>query len=183
MHTLSSSSRHSRPQSREASLDEKREGLHRRRRSSYSPDSPGSDFSLWSDTGDLVDQLAEEDPLRPRAPGQSIDSARGNRGQGRAQRRVHYADDETGEKHTFGGAPRNKEDIPIPNFQRRPANKGQRLLAAIMAPNDGPSRVHGLHGKKLMYGRLYLLDIIHVHASFADLSTDTLPVFLSRWVW
>jgi hypothetical protein len=21
----------------------------------------------------------------------------------------------------------------------------------IMAPNDGPSRIHGLHGKKLMY--------------------------------
>ncbi|GAB7345179.1 hypothetical protein MBLNU457_3562t1 [Dothideomycetes sp. NU457] len=153
LHTLSSTSRTSRSQSREVSREEQREGLHHRNRSSYShpPDSPGSDFSLWSDTGDLVDQFAEEDPLRPRQTGESIELQRRPTSRSRSRKRVHYQDNEEEEKHTFRGAPKKKEDIPIPNPTRQPAHIGQRLLAAVMAPNDGPSRIHGLHGKKLIY--------------------------------
>ena len=42
------------------------------------------------------------------------------------------------------------EDIEIPDPGPRTISKAERLLARIMAPNDGPSRIHGLHGKKLM---------------------------------
>lgn len=44
-----------------------------------------------------------------------------------------------------------KEDIEIPEPGPRSISKPARILAAIMAPNDGPSRIHGLHGKKLLY--------------------------------
>lgn len=90
--------------------------------------------------------------MRPRPLGGSIDHTSESKSRSRSKRRVHYQDDEgTGEKHVSRGAPKNKEDIPIPNPPRVPANWGQRLLGTIMAPNDGPSRVHGLHGKKLIY--------------------------------
>lgn len=39
--------------------------------------------------------------------------------------------------------------MPTPRRQR--ISVGERWLAAIMAPEDGPSRMHGLHGKKLMF--------------------------------
>lgn len=166
MHSISSSSRasnsHTAIGSREASFDEKREGLHHRTRSwssNHSLDSPvGSEFSLWSDTGDLVDQLAaEEDPLRPRG-----DLANGGRDEeyelaerkpkrGRGGKKIRYQSHEKGEKSAVPPAPKRKEDIPIPNPTRQPVGLGHRLLAAIMAPNDSPSRMHGLHGKKLIY--------------------------------
>ncbi|KAF1810148.1 high affinity glucose transporter [Eremomyces bilateralis CBS 781.70] len=95
----------------------------------------GSDFSFWSDTGDLVDQLAaEEDPLTVRLAHQldELDPSSG-KSRGKAHKRVR------------------KEDIPIPSPPPRKISRGERLLAAIMSPRDGPSRLHGLHGKKLIY--------------------------------
>jgi hypothetical protein len=44
-----------------------------------------------------------------------------------------------------------KEDIEIPDIGPRTISKAEKILAAIMAPNDGPSRIHGLHGKKLVF--------------------------------
>jgi hypothetical protein len=65
---------------------------------------------------------------------------------------VHYLPDEAGsEKRRRGpGVVRRKEDIPIPNPPPRHIPWGERLIVLAMAPNDGPSRLHGLHGKKLM---------------------------------
>jgi hypothetical protein len=44
-----------------------------------------------------------------------------------------------------------KEDIEIPDPGPRTISKAEQIIAAIMAPNDRPSRIHGLHGKKLVF--------------------------------
>lgn len=131
LHTLSSS---------RSSTDEKRDRRH------SSSDSEHSELdSLWSDTGDLVDQLGdEEDPLQARLR-QSQEFGASSGPHRRHPRHVHYADDSEKPGRI------RKEDIEIPNVPRRLASRGDRILAAIMAPNDGPSRMHGLHGKKLIY--------------------------------
>lgn len=133
------------------------------RRSSLSEaddeDDDASDFSTWTDTGDLVDQLADqEDPLstalaselpsRFKERGAITGAARSGASR---KKRVHYdfSESETEKKKT--GVVKRKEDIPIPNPPPRRISIGERLLVLIMAPNDGPSRLHGLHGKKLMY--------------------------------
>ena len=156
LHTLSNSSRPltRRPSSSQSdSQDEKA----RDRRSS---DSAGSEFSLWSDTGrsetgDLVDQLADEDdPLHFRANGSLDEEEVGlaSRRRGRRTKRVRYHEDtDFSSKEAYSGVPKKKEDIPVPDPQRKPISRGEKLLAIIMAPRDGPSRIHGLHGKKLMY--------------------------------
>jgi len=153
LHTLSSASRRGR--SRQESYDEKYEDRQRLRRSASfdaDDDDEGSEFSLWSDTGDLVDQLAEqEDPLAVRLEEQPYGSHRRGKGQ---QKSVRYASaNGHGEKEKphRAGVVKRKEDIPIPNPPPRRLNWGERLLARIMAPGDGPSRMHGLHGKKLIY--------------------------------
>jgi sugar porter (SP) family MFS transporter len=151
LHTLTSSSRRRHSSD---SFDEKDGDRARLRRSGSDFDEEGSDFSVWSDTGDLVDQLAEqEDPLAPKAR-RSFDSQR-RRGKG-AGRRVRYASadghhSEEKERHHHPGVVKRKEEIPIPNPPAPRLNWGQRALALIMAPGDGPSRIHGLHGKKLIY--------------------------------
>jgi sugar porter (SP) family MFS transporter len=122
-----------------SSFDEKRysDGSRHRR----SSDSAHSDFSLWSDTGDLVDQFDnEDDPLRAalNPQHQSPSSRR------KTTKHVRY------QSGTKEGAI-NKNDIPIPNPPPRQISQAERILAFIMAPNDGPSRMHGLHGKKLIY--------------------------------
>ncbi|KAH0341071.1 general substrate transporter, partial [Aureobasidium melanogenum] len=122
-----------------SSFDEKRysDGSRHRR----SSDSAHSDFSLWSDTGDLVDQFDnDDDPLRAalNPQHQSPSSRRKN------TKHVRY------QSGTKEGAI-NKNDIPIPNPPPRQISQAERILAFIMAPNDGPSRMHGLHGKKLIY--------------------------------
>jgi hypothetical protein len=101
-----------------------------------------------SDTGDLVDQLAEsEDPLH--AALRAADPSSAGPSSRRAARRVHYLPDEAGSEKKRAGVVR-KEDIPIPNPPPRRIPWGERLIVLAMAPNDGPSRLHGLHGKKLM---------------------------------
>ncbi|KAH0010257.1 general substrate transporter, partial [Aureobasidium melanogenum] len=122
-----------------SSFDEKRysDGSRHRR----SSDSAHSDFSLWSDTGDLVDQFDnEDDPLRAalNPQHQSPSSRR------KPTKHVRY------QSGTKEGAI-SKNDIPIPNPPPRQISQAERILAFIMAPNDGPSRMHGLHGKKLIY--------------------------------
>lgn len=102
------------------------------------------DFSLWSDTGDLVDQL-EDDPLAARIH-PSLD-----RGPPRNSKRVRYAPNEKHSQQRQSGVHLRKEDISVPTPPRHPLNWGQRLLVRTMAPNDSSSRMHGLHGKKLIY--------------------------------
>lgn len=154
LHTLSSSSRRGRHSS-EDDYDEKAEDRRRLRRSgSFDDSEAGSDFSLWSDTGDLVDQLADqEDPLAVRLR-RSFEDHHSPHRRGRSQqKRVRYASaDGGGEKqrgHT--GAVRRKEDIRIPSPLPGRVGIGQKLLAAAIMPGDSHARMHGLHGKKLIY--------------------------------
>ncbi|KAL2351253.1 MFS monosaccharide transporter-like protein [Cryomyces antarcticus] len=154
LHTLSSSSR---PYDTDRSSfhdgsAEKRRG----RRSSISSESTGSDFSLWSDTGDLVDQLADdEDPLRIRLR-QSLEEQQiggSTKQRGRSSKRVRYRSQEgASEKrsHPQTGVVRRKEDIRIPSPPPRKISRAENILAAVMS-GDRPSRMHGLHGKKLLY--------------------------------
>lgn len=139
LHTLSSSARSRDADSAHLLHDHDKDDSPR---SSFDTPSGDSDFDLWSDTGDLVDQLADqEDPLRIRLE----EGARPPKSR-RQQKRVRYASqDGLGEKHSI-----RKEDIEIPDPGPRSISKAEKILAAIMAPRDGPSRIHGLHGKKLM---------------------------------
>lgn len=159
MHTLSSAARrlnHHRRHSSTESFDEKASDRERLRRSHSFDDDEDSDFSLWSDTGDLADQLDEEDPLAGRVRGSSEELHRRGRS---SQKRVRYASasgEKEGSRHhrhrSASGVPRRKEDIHVPTPPPRRLNWGERLLAAALMPGaDGPSRMHGLHGKKLIY--------------------------------
>jgi hypothetical protein len=145
LHTLSSSSR---PYNRVSpSPVDSSEEKHGSSRSSISGD---SDFS---DTGDLVDQLAnEEDPLtiqlRPSLE-EELPRASSKHSGGRQKKRVRIHPD--AKENEKSGAVKRKEDIPIPSPPPGKLSFGERLLVLAMAPNDGPSRIHGLHGKKLMY--------------------------------
>ncbi|KAG9195684.1 high affinity glucose transporter [Alternaria panax] len=112
-------------------------------RSSFDTPDSDSDLSVWSDTGDLVDQLADrQDPLR-------INLEAGNSSRpGKKQKRARFASPDLHEKGAHG---LRLQDIEIPDPGPRTISKAEKILAAVMAPNDGPSRIHGLHGKKLIY--------------------------------
>lgn len=124
-----------------------------------------SDFSLFSETGDLADQLDDEDPLHLRLR-QSLEQelpkgqrrtggGGGGGGSGSKPKSVRYNNNVNvgvnGYSEKQSQKRLRKEDIPIPDPPRLPLSFGHRALARIMAPGDGPSRIHGLHGKKLMY--------------------------------
>ena len=144
LHTLSSSARPQRDQDSAYLLDDHDKDS---ARSSFDTPSSDSDLSLWSDTGDLVDQLADqEDPLRIRLRESLEDShpPKHRRQQKRARFQSHEGLNEKDRSL-------RKEDIEIPDIGNRTISKAERILAAIMAPNDRPSRIHGLHGKKLMF--------------------------------
>jgi hypothetical protein len=144
LHTLSSSAR---PRAQDSAYlidDRDKDSV----RSSFDTPSSESDLSLWSDTGDLVDQLADqEDPLRIRLRGSLEDS--NPPGHRRQPKRARFQSQEGPNEKAPGGI--TKEDIEIPDIGPRTISKAERILAAIMAPNDRPSRIHGLHGKKLMF--------------------------------
>ncbi|KAJ5476950.1 Mitochondrial substrate/solute carrier [Penicillium diatomitis] len=102
------------------------------RRSHSSTRSGESGFSIWSDTGDLAEQLAEEDPLKGSFR-QSLEH-RVRRGRGNPSKRVHYAPDAEFTRHSLDP---EKEQIPIPNPPPRRVPKAERILAAIMSPRNG----------------------------------------------
>jgi hypothetical protein len=144
LHTLSSSARPREQDSAYLLDDHDKDST----RSSFDTPSSDSDLSLWSDTGDLVDQLADqEDPLRIRLR-ESLEDGRAPRHRRQQKRARFQSQDGLNEKRT---APLRLEDIEIPDPGLRTISKAEKILAAIMAPNDGPSRIHGLHGKKLMF--------------------------------
>jgi len=122
-------------------------------RRSHSSDSRDSEFSLWSDTGGDLGLLADqEDPLSIRL--RSFEEhERPSKNRGRPQKHVRYQSEERlrEKEERQAGVVRRKEDIRIPSPPPRRISKAERLLVQIMAPRDGPSRMHGLHGKKLMY--------------------------------
>lgn len=162
LHSLSASHRRYEFGSDDGSLlaTEEEEG-EKRRASSQSSQSSQSDFSVFneSETGDLADQLDDEDPLHIRLRNslqQELPKGQRSKGgsSGRPHKSVRYHAHINGHSSGYSEKTRRgrlrKEDIPIPNPPRKPLSFGHRLLAAVMAPGDGPSRIHGLHGKKLM---------------------------------
>ncbi|KAL8660157.1 MAG: hypothetical protein Q9226_000063 [Calogaya cf. arnoldii] len=122
--------------------------------SRHSSDSAGSDFSLWSDTGDLAEQLAdEEDPLQIRLR-DSVDGellhhppAKPRAG---TPKHVHYLPhDHLDRKNTNPGI--SKEAIQIPEPPPRQIGRTEYCLAIIMTSNRSRSQSHGLTGKPLLY--------------------------------
>lgn len=124
------------------------------RRQSRSSSAESDDFSLWSDTGDLAEQLAnDEDPLRIELDpltreGQSLKGHRHGHGGGR-RKKVDFHSDHLEKDHIAGGI--EKETIHIPEPPPRRIATSERLLALIMAPNDPQTaRAKGLVGKPLL---------------------------------
>lgn len=119
-----------------------------------SSDSAGSGFSLWSDTGDLAEQLAdEEDPLRIRLRDSLDEEVFGGsaaRARGRQPKRVRYLQQTHLErKITNPGV--DKEAIEIPNPAPRRISRAEKALATIMTGDRAASQMHGLTGKPLLY--------------------------------
>ena len=164
LHTFSNSPRLSRREPLSPSSDDEELGLvsEKRhsgsRRGSQESDSAGSGFSLWSDTGDLVDQLGG-DPLGDRAAGEE-DIALTSRKRGRRPKRTRFQLDEDSQlaaKEGFrAGPPKKASEIPVPEPTRKPLTWLEFVLACTMAPTDSKARLHGLYGKKLMYVRVIL---------------------------
>lgn len=124
----------------------------------HSSDSAGSDFSLWSDTGDLAEQLAnEEDPLhiklRESFDGEVLRDS-GTRPPSKAGRHVHYLpQDHLERKQTNPGI--DKEAIQIPEPAPRQIGRIEYFLAIIMTRNRSRSASHGLTGKPLLWDIIY----------------------------
>ncbi|KAE8306480.1 hypothetical protein BDV41DRAFT_569892 [Aspergillus transmontanensis] len=123
------------------------------RRSSLSAQSVESEYSLWTDTGDLAEQLAnEEDPLRIRL-GEPLDreisSRSGSRARVKQLKRVHYPNESN---LAAEPAEPEKTSIEIPRPPPRHISRVERLLAVIMSPsNRQAAQMHGLVGKPLLY--------------------------------
>ena len=109
---------------------------------------------MWSDTGDLGDQLADEDPLGGRPSADEEDIGLTSRKRGRRPKRARFQVDEgatLAAKEGFtGGVPKKASEIPVPSPEQKRISKGELILACIMAPTDSKARIHGLYGKKLM---------------------------------
>ncbi|KAF7595128.1 hypothetical protein BBP40_007095 [Aspergillus hancockii] len=123
------------------------------RRSSSSAQSVESEYSLWTDTGDLAEQVAdEEDPLRIRlreSLDREISGRLGSRVRAKQPKRVHYSDENN---LITGQAEPEKSSIEIPCPPPRHISRIERFLAVIMSPSDRQTaQIHGLVGKPLLY--------------------------------
>jgi hypothetical protein len=117
------------------------------RRSSLSR---SSSEDSWSDTGDLAEQLAdEEDPLQIKLRA-SLDEEvfGGSSRRPLRNKRVRYQNNtkDTEEKGFHPGFV--KEDIEIPTPGPRYISRAEHILAAIMS--GGERQMHGLTGKSLV---------------------------------
>ena len=82
---------------------------------------------------------------------ESIDANSPKRRGRHPQKKVRYQLDQGNEKyHGHSGPVKRKEDIRIPSPPPRQISRAEQVIAFIMSPTDAPSRIHGLHGKKLM---------------------------------
>ncbi|KAI0972907.1 sugar transporter-domain-containing protein [Xylaria arbuscula] len=130
---------------------------HRRHhRASYErhSDDDSADFDSWTDTGDLAEQLAdEEDPLRKSLVDTSLhdDLISGVlKRHPKHHKRVQFkrsVDEHSYEHSRSNSGLVDKEAIQIPDIPPRHISRGERCIAAIM-PGTG---VHGFTGKALVY--------------------------------
>ncbi|PGG97111.1 hypothetical protein AJ79_09339 [Helicocarpus griseus UAMH5409] len=161
LRSLSPPSRPSPDHYSSSQLDSSREKEGNRRSSSSSPPStPSTDsnFSVWSDTGDLAEQLAnEEDPLQIQLD-YSLDNQRGHRGRagsrsrGKRSKRVHYPVEERTREYNDGDNVGLIKEIEIPTPPPRTISRVEKILATIMSPGNGRNaKSKGLVGKPLLY--------------------------------
>ncbi|KAK4667392.1 Ribulose bisphosphate carboxylase large chain [Podospora pseudopauciseta] len=116
--------------------------------SSESEDDSGN--SSWTDTGDIAEQLAGEDPLRKRL---NDDEALAGviKRHPRHKKKVRYQEPSSSRSRSssrYTGAV-SKEAIHIPTAAHRHVSKAEQLLATIMTGSS--SSIHGLTGKPLIY--------------------------------
>ncbi|KAI1323811.1 sugar transporter-domain-containing protein [Xylariaceae sp. FL0255] len=118
-------------------------------------DHDSQDSDSWTDTGDLAEQLADdEDPLRKTLADTSIHDdflssalKRPHKHSKRVQFK-HSVDEQHSHAHPdFDPALPDKEAIQIPDVPPRRISTAERLISAIM-PGTG---LHGLTGKPLIY--------------------------------
>ncbi|KAB5586195.1 hypothetical protein GE09DRAFT_1166671 [Coniochaeta sp. 2T2.1] len=143
---------------------------HYSNRSSQSSDDDEEAFyseSSWTDTGDIAEQLDDEDPIRERLQGREDihDSIlagvlnRNPRHKNRAESKRHVRYDEHGDEKSLSPSRSrspyhkrtgvvSKEAIEIPEPAVRHIPWAERKIAAIMAGGTG---IHGLTGKPLIY--------------------------------
>ena len=113
-----------------------------------------SDFDDWTDTGDIAEQLAdEEDPLRLRLQDTSLKNdglLAGVLNNKKHTKRVQFRRSVSAHSDVYSKEQQtgvvNKDSIEIPNVAPRRPSRATRLLSLIM-PGTG---VHGLTGKPLM---------------------------------
>ncbi|RDL38266.1 Uncharacterized protein BP5553_02606 [Venustampulla echinocandica] len=149
LRTLSSQPSNSQSHSA-ALLGSHADGKEGRRSSLSRSSSDDSEFS-WSDTGDLAEQLAdEEDPLQIKLR-ESLDEEVFGRASRRPLRhkKVRYQEafDSSEEKGVQSGIV--KEEIHIPSPGPRYISRAEHIIAAIMS--GGERQMHGLTGKPLVY--------------------------------
>lgn len=119
-----------------------------------SSDSADSEFDSWTDTGDIAEQLAdEEDPLRIRLADTTlndellagvVDKKRSKHKRVQFRRSVSEHSHRRSQSHP---GVVSKEAIEIPDVPLRRPSRAARLLSVIM-PGTG---LRGLTGKGLMY--------------------------------
>jgi hypothetical protein len=137
----------------------------------YGDDYGDDSESSWTDTGDIAEQLAAEDPLRQHlSKNESLDDEilagvlkrhprhhhhlppRNNTRQGK---RVHYHnprsshDADTDDDDDYRPGVIDKEAIYIPDHAQHSPSAAERLLAGIMSGGGGS--IHGLTGKPLLF--------------------------------
>ncbi|KAI5927953.1 sugar transporter STL1 [Camillea tinctor] len=118
----------------------------------YSSDSAGSDS--WTDTGDIAEQLAdEEDPLRKTLADTSIhdDLLSGVLKRHPKHKRVQFRRSVSAHSHHLSASNEgliDKEAIRVPHVAPRRISRTERIIAAIM---PGTTASHGFTGKPLLY--------------------------------
>lgn len=118
-----------------------------RRSSHSSARSVESDFSVWSDTGDLAEQSAGlEDPLQVHTRRSFDRQTLGRERRSKQRKHVHYSSDLNSECSGI-----DIEKIRIPTPPPRHISSIEKVLAAIMTPRNRPNaHMHGLVGKPLL---------------------------------
>ncbi|KAI5467010.1 hypothetical protein BGZ63DRAFT_398625 [Mariannaea sp. PMI_226] len=116
------------------------------------PSDSGSESS-WTDTGDIGDQLDDNDPVRLQISHDIEEEllAGVQRRHNPNKKRVRIQDDPRRRRQSHSRSPItiDKEAIEIPHVSPRRPSRGERCIGAIMAGHTGS--IHGLTGKALLY--------------------------------
>ncbi|EEH43252.2 uncharacterized protein PADG_08072 [Paracoccidioides brasiliensis Pb18] len=127
---------------------------------SPTPSAADSDFSVWSDSGDLAEQLAnEEDPLQiqlRRSLDHQLFGRTGFRSRGKRSKRTNHQTPDHPHGHNHLELDHNRagilKEIIIPSPSPRTVSRAEKILTIIMSPgNIHKVQAKGLVGKPLLY--------------------------------